>query len=67
MTHPYNGDRVRVLIIGGTGQISAALTHLLVATGYHVTLLNRGERKVNIPPSVNSVRGTVTRTESLLA
>ena len=36
----------KILIIGGTGTISSAVTHLLCARGeWEVTLLNRGKQQ----------------------
>jgi len=41
---------MRVLIIGGTGLISTAITRQLVARGDEVVLYNRGQREAEIPP-----------------
>jgi len=35
---------MKVLFIGGTGIISTACTHLALTRGFHVTVLNRGQR-----------------------
>lgn len=40
---------MKVLFIGGTGTISTAVSHLCVARGLDLYLLNRGERGVEIP------------------
>ncbi len=48
---------MRVLIIGGTGLISTALTRRLVARGESVTVYNRGLRDVPIPESVEKMTG----------
>jgi nucleoside-diphosphate-sugar epimerase len=40
---------MHVLIIGGTGLISTAITRQLVERGDEVTLYNRGQRKADIP------------------
>jgi nucleoside-diphosphate-sugar epimerase len=40
---------MRVLFVGGTGNISGACSRLAVARGIELTLLNRGEREVQIP------------------
>lgn len=37
---------MKILFIGGTGNISAASVRLAVASGYRVSLLNRGNRKL---------------------
>jgi len=45
-----------VLILGGTGLISTAITRQLDATGHDVTVCNRGESDAAIPESVDHVR-----------
>jgi nucleoside-diphosphate-sugar epimerase len=40
---------VRVLFIGGTGNISASTSRLLVERGHELCLLNRGTREASIP------------------
>ena len=40
---------MKVLFIGGTGNISTAVSRLAVASGIELYLLNRGHRKVDIP------------------
>jgi nucleoside-diphosphate-sugar epimerase len=47
----------KVLIIGGTGQISASLTRLLSESGHHVTIYNRSRTNVSLPPSVTVLKG----------
>ena len=37
---------MKILFIGGTGIISTACTQLAITRGFHVTLLNRGQREV---------------------
>ncbi len=46
---------MRALLIGGTGQISMAITKKLVADGWEVWLLNRGNRNSGIPEGVHCV------------
>lgn len=46
---------MKALLIGGTGQISMAITKKLVADGWEVWLLNRGNRNSNIPEGVHCV------------
>ena len=41
---------MRVLIVGGTGLISTAITRQLVARGDEVVLYNRGQHQADIPP-----------------
>jgi len=48
---------MRVLIIGGTGLISTALTRQLAARGEAVTVFNRGQRDVAIPAGVRQLTG----------
>jgi len=45
-----------VLILGGTGLISTAITRQLDATGHDVTVCNRGESDAAVPESVDHVR-----------
>ena len=44
---------MKILIIGGTGTISSAITRQLVAAGHDVWLLNRGSRNASLPEGVN--------------
>ena len=46
---------MKALLIGGTGQISMAITKKLVADGWEVWLLNRGNRNLGIPEGVHCV------------
>ena len=48
---------MRVLIIGGTGLISTAITRFLVERGDDVTLYNRGKTEPRIPPGPTSIIG----------
>jgi nucleoside-diphosphate-sugar epimerase len=50
---------LRILIVGGTGLISTAITRLLVERGDEVTLYNRGQRSAAIP-QVAQVHGDRT-------
>lgn len=50
MRRPRKGrGQMRVLFIGGTGNISAASSRLALQRGYELHLLNRGTRKVDLP------------------
>jgi nucleoside-diphosphate-sugar epimerase len=40
---------MRILFIGGTGNISAACSRLAIERGHHLVLLNRGRRAVDVP------------------
>ena len=48
---------MRVLIIGGTGLISTAITRFLVERGDAVTLYNRGQTKADIPKGYDTITG----------
>ncbi len=48
---------MRVLIIGGTGLISTAITRFLVERGDDVTLYNRGKTESRIPPGPKIIFG----------
>ena len=48
---------MRVLIIGGTGLISTAITRFLVERGDDVTLYNRGQTDADIPEGYNTIIG----------
>lgn len=46
---------MRILIIGGTGTISSAITRQLAASGHDLWLLNRGNRKNDVPTGVKQI------------
>lgn len=46
---------MNVLFIGGTGTISMAITRKLAAEGHQLFLLNRGNRKVELPENVKYI------------
>ena len=46
---------MRILLIGGTGTISSAITRQLAATGHDLWLINRGSRKNEVPENVKQV------------
>ena len=46
---------MKILIIGGTGTISSAITRQLAESGHDLWLLNRGTRKQEVPASVKQV------------
>ena len=46
---------MKILIIGGTGTISSAITRQLAAAGHDLWLLNRGTRKNEVPANVHQV------------
>lgn len=51
---------MKALLIGGTGQISMAITRKLVRDGWEVFLLNRGSRTSEIPKEVHCLTGDIT-------
>lgn len=46
---------MKVLLIGGTGTISSAITRLLVKKGYDTYILNRGSRNDTLPEGVKII------------
>jgi nucleoside-diphosphate-sugar epimerase len=50
---------VRVLSIGGTGNISLAVTRHLAEQGVDVAVLNRGQSNTPLPGGVRSIRGDI--------
>jgi nucleoside-diphosphate-sugar epimerase len=50
---------VRVLFIGGTGNISLAVTRLLAEQGVEVTVLNRGSTDAPLPDGVRTIRADI--------
>ncbi len=48
---------MKVLIVGGTGEISTSLTWALARAGHDVTVFNRGRRQVALPEDVRTLQG----------
>ena len=46
---------MKILLIGGTGTISSAITRQLAESGHELWLLNRGSRKNEVPSGVKQV------------
>lgn len=46
---------MKILFIGGTGTISMAITRLLAEQGHELYLLNRGNRKYDLPENVRTI------------
>jgi nucleoside-diphosphate-sugar epimerase len=46
---------MKVLFIGGTGNISLAVTQLAAARGIDLTLLRRGQRSAELPEGVSTI------------
>ena len=51
---------MKILIIGGTGNISTAITRTLVERGDDVTLYNRGRSRSQIPEGYKTIIGDRT-------
>lgn len=56
---------MKVLLIGGTGTISTAVTRLLVQKGWDIYLLNRGHRNDILPDSIHWLNADVRDENSL--
>lgn len=56
---------MRVLLIGGTGTISMAITRLLAEQGHEVCLLNRGNRNSDLPEGVKVLQCDICNEEAL--
>ena len=50
---------MKVLYIGGTGQISFDCVHESVRQGHEVWVFNRGHHNQGLPPSVNHLQGDI--------
>ena len=50
---------MKILIIGGTGTISSAITRQLAASNHELWLLNRGNRSDELPQNVRLVTGDI--------
>jgi len=50
---------MKVLFIGGTGNISTAVTDLAAARGIDLTLLRRGQRAADLPASVHTITADI--------
>ena len=48
---------MKVLYIGGTGQISFDCIHQTVKAGHEVTVFNRGKHNAGLPESVDFITG----------
>ena len=54
---------MKILIIGGTGTISSAITRQLVAGGHELWLLNRGNRNAELPEGIKLITGDINNHE----
>ena len=50
---------MKILIIGGTGTISSAITRQLATEGHELWLLNRGTRSAEVPQNVKLITGDI--------
>ena len=57
---------MRILIIGGTGTISSAITRQLAVSGHDLWLLNRGHRKSEVPDSVKQIVVDIDDTDKVI-
>ncbi len=57
---------MKILLIGGTGTISSAITRQLAAAGHDLWLLNRGTRRNEVPQGVKQVIVDIDDTEEVL-
>ncbi|MBR2238824.1 MAG: NAD-dependent epimerase/dehydratase family protein [Prevotella sp.] len=57
---------MKILIIGGTGTISSAITRQLAASGHDLWLLNRGTRKDEVPTGVKQIICDIDDEKSVL-
>ena len=55
-----------MLMIGGTGTISSAITRQLAASGHDLWLLNRGHRKDEVPTGVRQIIADIDDTDEVL-
>ena len=56
---------MKILFIGGTGNISRACTELAVSAGFDVFHLNRGTRKADIPRQVTTLHGDINNVKEV--
>ena len=57
---------MKILFIGGTGTISSAITQQLAATEHELWLLNRGNRKAEVPANVKQIVADINDEEAIL-
>lgn len=59
-------EKLKILMIGGTGTISSAITRQLAESGHELWLLNRGNHKNEVPQCVTQVIADIDDTDSVL-
>ncbi len=57
---------MKILMIGGTGTISSAITRQLAAAGHDLWLLNRGTRKNEVPAGVTQIIADIDDEQKVL-
>ena len=57
---------MRILFIGGTGTISSAITQQLASTEHELWLLNRGNRKGEVPQNVKQIVADINDENAVL-
>lgn len=57
---------MKILFIGGTGTISSAITQQLATTEHELWLLNRGNRKSEVPGNVKQIIADINDEEEVL-
>ena len=57
---------MKIILIGGTGTISSAITRQLAESGHDLWLLNRGNRKNEVPAGVRQVIADIDDTDEVL-
>ena len=55
----FGGHTMKILMIGGTGTISSAITRQLAAEGHELWLLNRGNRSAGLPQNIKLVTADI--------
>ena len=58
---------MKILLIGGTGTISSAITRQLASAGHDLWLLNRGTRKDEVPSGVRQIIADIDDEATVLA
>ena len=57
---------MKALLIGGTGQISMAITRKLAADGWEIYLINRGSRTAELPEGVHTIVADINNEAEVL-
>ena len=58
---------MKILIIGGTGTISSAITKQLAESGHDLWLLNRGNRKDEVPANVKQITADIDDRDAVVS